>query len=350
MPGPVPTLSRCAPTTTTLFGSPPRVSAITFSVGVEAGPPLDAQRAPSCRPGPCARCRRCPSTVDDLRGEHRHGDAGAGQVEPRAGRARPGRPVALVDVDDRARARRLRVRGTCPARRRCRAAAARSRPSACPAKSAASQPEVDVFAAGDGSTRSAAQTGAVMSPDGAVDHRAEVAAAERARDARDVVACRGVTSSTGGFQSPSAKRSYSKSWRLTFSPASAALQRDIVRRQLMALACPRAGCRRSARRAGSARAWWSRIPSTVTALRSFGRGVVPAAARGQRRRGADSQRDGRHRRHAQRTQRHTRTPSQRVAAAVPAALIAPSSNSHGRVKSRSGAPSTARRTFGRRGS
>jgi hypothetical protein len=34
MPGPGPTLSRCAPTTTTLFGSPPRVSAITFSVGV----------------------------------------------------------------------------------------------------------------------------------------------------------------------------------------------------------------------------------------------------------------------------------------------------------------------------
>ena len=35
-----------------------------------------------------------------------------------------------------------------------------------PAKSAASQPDVDVFAAGDGSVRSAAHTGAVTSPDG----------------------------------------------------------------------------------------------------------------------------------------------------------------------------------------
>ena len=35
-----------------------------------------------------------------------------------------------------------------------------------PAKSAASQAEVDVFGAGDGITRSAAQTGAVTSIDG----------------------------------------------------------------------------------------------------------------------------------------------------------------------------------------
>jgi hypothetical protein len=30
MPGPTPTLSRCAPTTITLFGSPSGVSAMTF--------------------------------------------------------------------------------------------------------------------------------------------------------------------------------------------------------------------------------------------------------------------------------------------------------------------------------
>ena len=38
-------------------------------------------------------------------------------------------------------------------------------PAGMPAKSAASQPEVDVFGAGDGITRSAAHTGPVTSPE-----------------------------------------------------------------------------------------------------------------------------------------------------------------------------------------
>ena len=47
MPGPTPTLSRCAPTTMTLFGSPSRVSATTFEVSYVPGRQSTFRRAVS---------------------------------------------------------------------------------------------------------------------------------------------------------------------------------------------------------------------------------------------------------------------------------------------------------------
>jgi hypothetical protein len=75
-----------------------------------------------------------------------------------------------------------------------------------PAKSAASQPEVDVFAAGDGSTRSAAHTGAVVSVE--AELTIEPKSPPGIEPAMPGMKCLPrLTSRTGGFQSASRSRS-----------------------------------------------------------------------------------------------------------------------------------------------
>ena len=97
MPGPGPTLSRCAPTTITLFGSPSRVSAITFDVGYVPGRQSIFRRAvnrshPSRRRWP-ARPRSQPPATDGI-------EIPVTLIHVPAGR---------VEEEDRARAELLRA-------------------------------------------------------------------------------------------------------------------------------------------------------------------------------------------------------------------------------------------------
>src|SRR4051794_2056740 len=115
MPGPGPTLSRCAPTTTTLFGSPPRVSAITFSVGVAPVRSSTRKRAvlptSPCATPPASDCTvaTCAATIgmsipapviSNQRGSTRPGTSALRAREPvAAGRQRRDVERRLVELD-----------------------------------------------------------------------------------------------------------------------------------------------------------------------------------------------------------------------------------------------------------
>ena len=178
MPGPTPTLSRCAPTTMTLSGSPSLRLGDHVRRLVRARPPVDLQPGRSPRWRPSRRRWPAPTAVSSVI-DHRTGTVDAGDVDP-------DRPVR-GEEEDRARHRAAAAPKNfvprlhevpCLQQRRSRPAASRRSPPpgtrwCCVAAVAGSR------------SRSAAHTGAVTSPDGDEYIGAEVAAEQRAGDTRD---------------------------------------------------------------------------------------------------------------------------------------------------------------------